>query len=108
MVTVFAASALIAVTPAVSSPSNYQQAKKAIYEVFGPYAVQAIRVAGCETGGTYNLNAQNGQYLGIFQMGDYARSRYGHSSTSYLIQAVDAYEYFVASGRNWSPWSCKP
>jgi hypothetical protein len=66
-----------------------------------------MRVARCETGGTYSLYAQNGQYLGIFQMGDYARGRYGHGYT-YLIQAVDAYEYFVASGKNWSPWTCKP
>lgn len=87
--------------------SNYQQAKSAIYLVFGPYASQALRVAGCETGHTYDPRAANGQYKGIFQMGTFARGKYGHGP-SWLIQAVDAYEYFVDSGRDWSPWSCKP
>lgn len=92
---------------APGNKSNYQQAKSAIYLVFGPYAAQAMRVAGCETGHTYDPRATNGQYLGIFQMGDYARGKYGHGP-SWLMQAVDAYEYFVASGKDWSPWECKP
>ena len=79
----------------------------AICQVFGPYCDQALRVVYCETGGTYDTNASNGQYLGLFQMGSYARSRYGHSSTA-LGQARAAYRYFVDSGRDWSPWSCKP
>jgi hypothetical protein len=40
-------------------------------------------------------------------MGDYARGRYGHSETA-LGQAQAAYRYFVASGRDWSPWTCQP
>ncbi len=76
----------------------------AIQYVFGPYAAQAYRVSSCE--GT-SVWSQNGQYLGIFQMGSFARSLYGHGST-YLAQAWAAYRYFVASGRDWSPWSCKP
>ncbi len=76
----------------------------AIQYVFGPYAAQAYRVSSCE--GT-SVWSQNGQYLGIFQMGSFARSLYGHGST-YLAQARAAYRYFVASGRDWSPWSCKP
>lgn len=77
----------------------------AICHVFGSYCSQALRVASCESGrGVY---AQNGQYLGMFQMGSYARSRYGHGYTP-LEQARAAYAYFVDSGRDWSPWSCKP
>lgn len=79
----------------------------AIYQVFGPYGDQAVAVARCETGGTFDTGARNGQYLGLFQMGDYARSRYGHSSTA-LGQARAAYRYFVDSGKDWSPWECKP
>lgn len=79
----------------------------AIYQVFGVYGEQAVEVARCETGGTFDTGAQNGQYLGLFQMGDYARSRYGHSSTA-LGQAQAAYRYFMDSGRDWSPWACKP
>ena len=81
--------------------------RAAICMVFGPYCQQALAVSYCETGGTYSTNAQNGQYLGLFQMGSYARSRYGHSSAA-VGQAQAAYRYFTDAGRDWSPWSCKP
>ena len=86
----------------------------AIDYVFGPtYAWQAKRVAGCESGDTdgdlspHVVRATNGQYLGMFQMGSFARSTYGHSS-AVLGQVRAAHRYFVASGRDWSPWSCTP
>lgn len=79
----------------------------AIRFVFGVYGSQAIAVADCETGGTFSVYAQNGQYLGLFQMGSSERATYGHGSTA-LEQARAAYRYFVASGRDWSPWDCKP
>lgn len=82
-------------------------AQAVICAVFGPYCSQAVRVASCETGGTFSVSASNGQYLGLFQMGDYARSRYGHGSDPWT-QARAAFAYFVASGRDWSPWECKP
>jgi hypothetical protein len=82
-------------------------AKAAIKATFGPYSAQALRVVNCETGGTYSTAARNGQYLGLFQMGSYARGRYGHSPTA-LGQARAAWRYFVESGRDWSPWSCRP
>ena len=77
----------------------------AIRFYFGPYADQAIRVAWCES--RYDTNAHNGQYLGLFQMGTFARSKYGHGPTA-GEQAKAAFAYFVDSGRNWGPWSCKP
>ena len=52
-------------------------------------------------------DAQNGQYLGLFQMGSSERRLFGHGETA-LEQAQAAYRYFVRSGRDWSPWSCKP
>ncbi len=79
--------------------------RAAICQVFGPYCSQAIRVADCETGGTFSVHARNGQYLGLFQMGDYARSTYGHSWTA-LGQARAAHRYFLDAG--WSPWQCLP
>ena len=79
----------------------------AIRMVFGSYASQAISVARCETGGTFSPAAQNGQYLGIFQMGHSERALYGHGPSAY-DQAMAAWDYFVASGRDWSPWECKP
>jgi hypothetical protein len=79
-----------------------------ICQVFGPYCSQAQRVALCEGGRPVpSVNARNGSYLGLFQMGSYARSRYGHGSDAWS-QARAALRYFIASGRDWSPWSCKP
>lgn len=79
--------------------------EKAICHVFGTYCEQALQVARCESG--YRTTAQNGQYHGIFQMGSHERQTYGHGATA-LAQAKAAYRYFVLSGRDWSPWSCKP
>lgn len=88
--------------------AKYKSPFAAIRHVFGPYAEQAIRVSLCEGGRPVpSVNAHNGQYLGIFQMGSSERATYGHSYTA-LGQAVAAYRYFVASGRDWSPWACKP
>jgi len=81
--------------------------RTAIAVVFGPYAGQALAVSSCETGGTYSTAAANGQYLGIFQMGSHERATYGQGSTA-LAQALAAYVYFVITGRDWSPWSCRP
>jgi hypothetical protein len=81
------------------------QNRAIICKVFGPYCSQAISVSRCESG--HNTWATNGQYLGLFQMGSFARSRYGHGSSAWT-QARAAYRYFVDSGKDWSPWSCKP
>lgn len=81
------------------------RAKHAIMQVFGPqYGPGAVRVAWCESHLT--RTATNGQYLGIFQMGDWERSKYGHGSGAWA-QAKAAYRYFISSGRDWSPWSCR-
>lgn len=77
----------------------------AIGIVFGRYREQALRVAHCES--RYDVNAQNGQYRGLFQMGDWERATYGHGSTP-LAQAQAAYRYFAATQYGWGPWSCKP
>jgi hypothetical protein len=80
--------------------------KVAICDVFGRrYCTQALSVSWCES--RHSTTAQNGQYLGLFQMGSYARSLYGHGATP-RRQAEAAHRYFVESGRDWSPWSCKP
>jgi hypothetical protein len=79
--------------------------RTAICQVFGRYCQEALAVAQCESG--HSTTAQNGQYLGLFQMGSYERSMFGHGATAYA-QARAAHEYFLLSGRDWSPWSCKP
>jgi hypothetical protein len=80
--------------------------KVAICKVFGRrYCGQALSVAWCES--RYSTTAQNGQYLGLFQMGWSERRLFGHGRGA-LAQAKAAHRYFVLSGRDWSPWSCKP
>lgn len=68
-----------------------------------PLGDQALRVAYCESGPSLWPYARNGQYLGMFQMGDYARSAYGFSWSPWA-QARGAYRYWLDAG--WSPWSC--
>jgi hypothetical protein len=79
--------------------------RQAICEVFGDYCGQAVAVAQCESG--LRTDAVNGQYLGLFQMGVTERHLFGHGPSA-REQARAAYRYFVYSGRDWSPWSCKP
>lgn len=79
--------------------------KAAICHVFGAYCDQALSVSWCES--KHNTNAGNGQYLGLFQMGESERRLYGHGPTA-LEQAEAAKRYFDASGRDWSPWQCRP
>jgi hypothetical protein len=81
------------------------QPTAAIKWVFNDYANQALDVAWCES--RLSVWAENGQYLGLFQMGSSERRIYGHGTTA-IQQAEAAHEYFVDSGRDWSPWSCKP
>ena len=78
--------------------------KAAICAVFGDYCEEAVSVAWCES--RLRPTAQNGQYLGLFQMGSYERRLFGHGSSA-REQAVAAHRYFVRSGRDWSPWSCR-
>jgi hypothetical protein len=78
--------------------------RAAICDVFGSYCEEAVAVARCES--HLQTDAQNGQYLGLFQMGASERRLFGHGPTA-RAQAIAARRYFVSSGRDWSPWSCQ-
>ena len=80
---------------------------EAICRVFGRYCGQALAVTRCESGHSRTPRAANGQYLGMFQMGESERRIFGHGPTP-IEQARAAWRYFVRSGKDWSPWSCKP
>jgi hypothetical protein len=87
---------------------KYEQPFAAIRYVFGRYAGEAWEVAKCEGGHPIpSVNAANGQFLGMFQMGRGERAKYGHSHTA-LGQSVAAFRYFVAGGRDWHQWQCQP
>ena len=78
--------------------------RTAICNVFGSYCQEAVAIAWCES--RLSTRAENGQYLGLFQMGSHERRLFGHGETA-RGQAVAAHRYFVRSGRDWSPWSCR-
>lgn len=69
---------------------------------------QAFAVAGCETGYTYDVWAgrYKHQYWGLWQMGSYERSLFGHGWNAWE-QARAAHKYYIKSGRDWSPWTCR-
>ena len=87
---------------AVAKPETTQHV---ICRIFGSYCGEALRVSQCESG--LRTDAQNGQYLGLFQMGTTERRIFGNGASA-EEQAKAAHRYFVASGKDWSPWSCKP
>lgn len=77
-----------------------------ICDVFGErYCAEALEVAWCES--RFHTTARNGQYRGIFQMGSWERSTFGHGPTA-NEQARAAFRYFKKTGSDWSPWSCQP
>jgi hypothetical protein len=78
--------------------------RAAICNVFGSECRNALAVAWCES--RLRTTAQNGQYLGLFQMGSHERRLFGHGTSAH-DQAIAARRYFVRSGRDWSPWSCR-
>ena len=99
------AAAVTLAAPATVAPDTAQSTadtKRAICTVFGRYCGQALRVSYCES--RWNVYARNGQYLGLFQAGAYAR-RYGFGWNAWA-QARGAYGYFRASGYSWGPWTC--
>jgi hypothetical protein len=79
--------------------------RNVICRVFGDHCQEALAVSRCESG--WRTDAQNGQYLGLFQMGSNERRIFGHGPSA-TEQAVAAHKYFIASGSDWGPWSCKP
>jgi hypothetical protein len=70
--------------------------------VFGPDGWKARAVAWCES--RFSVFARNGQYRGIFQMGDHERATYGGSSFDKWEQIEAAHRYFLVAG--WGPWQC--
>ena len=100
--------AALALPTAVSADRISEQQARArpiICKVFGSRCSEALAVSWCES--HWYVWAANGQYLGLFQMGSSERRRYGHGSGAWA-QSRAAYRYFVDSGRDWSPWSCRP
>lgn len=90
------------------------QIKFVIRWVFKGYGDQAVEVASCETGGTFSLWAENGQYKNIFQMGESERTQFGwHTIGSPAIVAAKAakayFDYSLrVNGYGWYPWECRP
>lgn len=76
----------------------------------GANPADALNVSWCES--KWNPQARNGQYQGLFQLGDYHRARAASLGYSWadmlrpLPNARTAMDLWASSG--WQPWSCKP
>lgn len=92
--------ALVISALSVAHSSRVSAAQRAICHYWHP-CTKALQVAWCES--RYDVYARNGQYLGLFQMGDYARSTYGHAWNAWA-QAKAAHRYYLDAG--WAPWEC--
>jgi hypothetical protein len=63
-----------------------------------------LRIARCES--NLDRHATNGQYLGLFQLGDFARGRYLHGAwTDSYANALAAARY-AHEAHGWGPWTC--
>jgi hypothetical protein len=85
-------------------PAGVFQSVRAFWKT-RPERIAAFDVSWCEA--RFDPGARNGQYLGIFQMGSWERATYGFGPGAWG-QAQGAYRYYVATGRTWGPWTCKP
>lgn len=106
-VTLAAAAAMLALAAPAEASLVPRHVHAAAVKWFGKSWRDAEEVARCETGGTYSVYARNGQYRGVWQMGSWERRTYGDGITA-DAQARAASAYWRASGRDWSPWVCKP
>jgi len=78
-----------------------KSAQQAIIDAFGSKNGQrAVKVGKCES--KLDATARNGNHMGLFQMGPWARRTFGHGPDA-ESQAQAAYRYFQAAG--WAPWS---
>ena len=105
----------VGTSTAATHRSRYATARRAVCHYFpGQLCHQAMAVVRCETGGTYDPWATNGQYVNIFQMGTHERQTYGwHVAGSSVWKAAKAarayYNDEVSRGiYGWHPWACQP
>lgn len=79
--------------------------------VFGPVGDAAVSVAACESGLNPAARGPRDEYgnprQGLFQFGTWERRTFGYGPDAWS-QSRGALRYFNASGRDWSPWECKP
>jgi hypothetical protein len=82
-------------------PREYPHFTRALKKYFRHEWRRAAITAWAE--GHWNAYAKNGQYLGTFQMGSWARSNYGHS-----YNLVGQVRHAAANYRQngWSQWEC--
>jgi hypothetical protein len=66
---------------------------------------EAWRVGFCETGGTFSVWANNGQYKGIFQVSSHWRSTVAGFAYNPWAQARHAHRIYRLTG-GWSHWEC--
>ena len=98
----------LAALPALAGGADAYKVRGEICAAFGPRCSEAIEVARCETGGTFDVYARNGRYWGIFQVSDHWRRTISGFAWSARAQARHAYKVFRRTGSTWAHWTCRP
>lgn len=96
--------------------SNSSQVQFTIRRAFARFgaevAEEAVRVSGCETGGTWNPAARNGAHAGLFQLSrtyheDRAR-RLGFTwEQMFQVEPNIAVAVDIYRESGWTPWTCR-
>lgn len=100
---------IVAVVADTAHGASRAYVRQVICEVFGPHCGQALRVASCETAGTFNVWARgNAGERGLFQIHP---THFGWLNEAKLYQPI--YNTLAAyrlsrGGTNWSAWTCRP
>jgi hypothetical protein len=102
-----------------SSDTRYRVARRVVcsFDWSPSSCSDAMRVSWCES--RWSTWAVSGQFAGWFQLGTGERLRYGvgsyrNTNSSIAVhagiwsQVRAAHDYYIRSGRDWSPWQCRP
>jgi hypothetical protein len=67
---------------------------------------EARAVSSCES--KLNRRARNGQYWGLFQLGETERGEYGWRGWTIKAEVRAAHTMFKLNGHSWARWGCDP
>ena len=100
---------LLVVVASARAATPRARAAAVVCDVFGSRCSAAMRVAKCETGGTYDRHAIGGAgERGLFQIHPVHFGRLDESRLFELrYNALFAFR-LSSGGRDWSAWTCRP
>jgi hypothetical protein len=100
---------LVAASEADAGAGDRGRARAAVCHVFGSRCAPAMRVVGCETGGTYYARSlgRAGE-RGLFQIHPVHFRTFDPRRLFERLYNARAAFRLSRGGRDWSAWSCRP